>query len=186
MTDGTSNELIYLDTSSRFEIRLLGERDYPGAAAILAAATGEGTQVAALEKIAVFSDEAKIAIYGGILEHRLVAAYILKRDGMANEVALIAVSPEHRKRGIGRILLQDALRRSGKRPLVAETDDETLGFYKACGFKLVGRRKHPSGGFRYRVGWHAPGLRFKGGSTPAMDRQEIRPNPDSIVTGEDS
>lgn len=186
MADGTSNELIYLDPTSRFEIRLLAEREYPEAAAILAPATGDGTQGAALEKIVAFSGEAKIAIYGGLLEHQLVAAYVLKRDGMANEIALIAVQAEHRKRGIGRILLQDALRRSGKRPLVAETDDETLGFYKACGFKLVGRRKHPSGIFRYRVGWHAPGLRFKGGSTPAMDHQPVRPASSTDVTGEDS
>jgi ribosomal protein S18 acetylase RimI-like enzyme len=112
-------------------------------------------------------------VYGGFIGGEIVAAYVLKRDGMANEVGLIAVTEGHRKRGIGKLLLQDALRRSGKRPLVAETDDETLGFYKACGFKLVGRRKHPSGTVRYRVGWHAPGLRFKGGSTTALDGQPI-------------
>jgi hypothetical protein len=58
---------------------------------------------------------------------------------------------------------------------VAETDEDGLGFYKACGFKLVGRRTHPSGTFRYRVGWHAPGLRFKGGSTGSVSHRPVKP-----------
>jgi len=169
-------EVIYLDPNSRFEIRLIPESGYAEAAEVLAPATGEGTTEAALARIRQFADEGKIAVYGGLLSGELVAAYLLKRDGMANEVALIAVSFEQRKRGIGRLLLKDALHRSGKRPLTAETDEEGLGFYKACGFKLVGRRKQPSGVFRYRVGWHAPGARFKGGTTGATEgRQEVGP-----------
>jgi ribosomal protein S18 acetylase RimI-like enzyme len=176
MADDAAGELIYLDPTSRFELRLLTEAEYPAAAEVLKHATFAKSAEATLERIAGYAAESKIAVYGGFVEHELVSAYLLKREGMANEVALIAVAPEHRKRGIGRIMLQDALRRSGKRPLVAETDDNSLGFYKACGFKLVGRRKHPSGTVRYRVGWHAPGLRFKGGSTGAMETQTIRPN----------
>jgi ribosomal protein S18 acetylase RimI-like enzyme len=175
MADDTTGDLIYLDPTSRFELRLLSEAEYPAAAEVLKHATYAKSVEATLERIGAYAAESKIAVYGGFVERELVAAYLLKRDGMANEVALIAVAPEHRKRGIGRLLLQDALRRSGKRPLVAETDEDGLGFYKACGFKLVGRRKHPSGWFRYRVGWHAPGLRFKGGSTGAMDTQTIQP-----------
>jgi ribosomal protein S18 acetylase RimI-like enzyme len=176
MADDDTGELIYLDPTSRFELRLLTEAEYPAAAEVLKHATFAKSVEATLERIAAYAEASKIAVYGGFVERELVSAYLLKRDGMANEVALIAVAPEHRKRGIGRIMLQDALRRSGKRPLVAETDDNSLGFYKACGFKLVGRRKHPSGTVRYRVGWHAPGLRFKGGSTGAMETQPIRPN----------
>jgi ribosomal protein S18 acetylase RimI-like enzyme len=186
MADETTDDYIYLDPNSRFEIRLLTEDEYPAAAAVLAPATGKGTSEAALEKIAAYGSESKFAVYGGFLERDLVAAYVLRRDGMANDVALIAVVPEQRKRGIGKILLQDALRRSGKRPLAAETDEDALGFYKACGFKLVGRRPHPSGVIRYRVGWHAPGVRFKGGTTPAMDRKEIGPIPKTRTTGEES
>jgi GNAT superfamily N-acetyltransferase len=176
MTEESTGEVIYLDPNSRFEIRLLPESAYLQAALVLAPATGAGTPDAALDRISQHVHEGKIAIYGGFLSGELVAAYLLKRDGMANEVALIAVVPEQRKRGIGRLLLKDALQRSGKRPLTAETDEEGLGFYKTCGFKLVGRRKHPSGVFRYRVGWHAPGVRFKGGTTAAMDQKhEVGP-----------
>ena len=174
MTEPAPAELIYLDPTSRFEIRLLVESEYDIAAVVLAPSVGAGTAEAVRDRITSFEAEAKIAIYGGFVEQQLVGSYVLKRDGMANEIGLIAVDSEHRMRGIGKLLLQDALRRSGKRPLVAETDEETLGFYKACGFKLVGRRKHPSGTVRYRVGWHAPGLRFKGGSTSALDGQPVK------------
>jgi ribosomal protein S18 acetylase RimI-like enzyme len=173
MSDEARGDLIYLDPASNFEIRLMSESEYDAAAAVLAPAVGAGTAEAARARIAEFEEESKTVVYGGFIDHQLIASYVLKRDGMANEVGLIAVNEGHRKRGIGKLLLQDALRRSGKRPLVAETDDESLGFYKACGFKLVGRRKHPSGTVRYRVGWHAPGLRFKGGSTTALDGQPI-------------
>ncbi|MGB3329397.1 MAG: hypothetical protein WBA46_10615, partial [Thermomicrobiales bacterium] len=83
-------------------------------------------------------------------------------------------------------MLTDALRRSGKRPLTAETDEDGLPFYKACGFKLVGRRVHPSGTVRYRIGWHAPGVRFKGGSTGALTGQPIAPPSSPTSPGKDT
>lgn len=167
--------LVFIDPESGLEIRPLPASRDADAAAILADATGDGTPEAAQEKL----DEARSGgddrVIGASLNGELVAAYTLVRDGMANQIGLIGVHPDHRRRGIGRALLQDALRRSGRRPLTAETDEEGLPFYKACGFKMVGRRKHPSGTFRYRIGWHAPGVRFKGGSTGALGHQGVKP-----------
>lgn len=174
MSRSPGGKLVSLDPTSGFEIRDAHPHEWDAAAVILAPAVGDGTAGAARQRMDAVAGEAKTAVIVGLLDHRIVGAYLLKRDGMANEIALIAVEPAERKRGIGRHLLQDALRRSGKRPLVAETDEDALGFYKACGFKLVGRRKQPDGTFRYRVGWHAPGLRFKGGSTGAVDDRPIR------------
>ena len=146
----------FTDPDTGFELRPLAASDDSRAAEILADATGDGTAEAAQ----VDMDRARAAgddrVIGGWLNDTLISAYLIERDGMANEVTLIAVTPEQRKQGFGKIMLMDALRRSGRRPLTAETDDESLGFYKKCGFKMVGRRKHPSGVFRYRVGWHAP------------------------------
>src|SRR5690606_36802210 len=101
------------------------------------------------------------------IDGRLDGAYTLRRDGMANEVDIIAVAKDHRRSGFGRILLMDALRRSGRRPLVDETDEEGLPFYMACGFKMVGRRKHTDVTFRYRIGWHEP--------RPAVPQASLRP-----------
>lgn len=156
MTIDLNNAPYFSDPDTGFELRPLASSDDAQATQILASATGEGTPEAAQIRI----DEARSAgadrVIGGWLNDALIGAYTLERDGMANEVRLIAVAQDHRMQGFGKVMLYDALRRSGRRPLTAETDDDALGFYKACGFKMVGRRKHPSGVFRYRVGWHAP------------------------------
>lgn len=168
-----SDNLVFIDPESGFEIHpWAAERDAE-AAAILADATGEGTAEAGQRAIDDARAEAPNRVFGGIMDGKLVGVYTLRRDGMANAIGHIAVAKDHRKRGIGRALLTDALRRSGRRPLVAETDEEGLGFYKACGFKMVGRRKQPSGEFRYRIGWHEPGTGFKGGATSALGHKGI-------------
>jgi len=167
--------LIFIDPGSGLEIRAISPSERDVAARILAPATGEGTFDAAAKAIEGLIASDKAGLYGGFIGHELVAAYGIRRDGMSNEIPIIAVRDDHRRRGIGRALLQDALRRSGRRPLVVETDDDGLPFYKACGFKLFGRRPQPSGTVRYRLGWHAPGLRFKGGSSNALTHTALDP-----------
>lgn len=169
-----SDPLVFIDPESGFEIRPWPENRDGEAAAILADATGAGTPEAARERIASAREEAPDRVFGGLVQGKLVGAYTLRRDGMANLVDIIAVAPDHRRRGIGKSLLKDALRRSGRRPLVAETDEDGLAFYRACGFKMVGRRKQPDGSFRYRIGWHAPGRSFKGGTSGALDRAGLK------------
>ena len=44
----------------------------------------------------------------------------------------------------------------GKTPLVLTANDESVGFAKAVGFKIVGKRRQPDGTFLTRLGWHAP------------------------------
>ncbi len=87
---------------------------------------------------------------------RLVAWYVLRRVRLMNELPALAVAPDARRQGFGRACLQDALRRSGKRPLVVEADDASRPFFTAVGFKMVGKRKGADGAWRYRLGWHAP------------------------------
>lgn len=170
-----NDALVFIDPESGLEIRPLPASRDADAATILADATGAGTPDAARDEL----DEARAGgenrVIGASLNGDLIGVYTLVRDGMANQVGIIAVHRDHRRRGIGRALLQDALRRSGRRPLTAETDEDGLPFYKACGFKMVGRRKGQDGTFRYRIGWHAPGVRFKGGSTGALGHQGVKP-----------
>jgi GNAT superfamily N-acetyltransferase len=160
--------MVYTDPVSGVEIRPWPASRDAEAAAILADATGAGSATAAQEAIDAARAESGNRVFGGLREGQLVGAYTIHRDGMANRIGVIAVGPEHRREGFGKALLMDALRRSGRRPLVAETDGEGLPFYKACGFKLVGRRKQPDGTFRYRVGWHAPGTGSKGAAVNAL------------------
>lgn len=147
---------IFIDPDSGFELRPLPESDDREASLVLADATGDGTAEAAQIALDKARSGTNNRVIGGWLHDTLIAAYTLERDGMANQIGVIAVLPAYRLQGYGRLMLTDALRRSGRRPLTAETDDDSLGFYKTCGFKMVGRRKHPNGVFGYRVGWHAP------------------------------
>jgi ribosomal protein S18 acetylase RimI-like enzyme len=133
------------------------------AAAILALATGAGSIERGREVIAEARTDANAAVYGLSVAGELAAVYVLRKASLMNEIACLAVAEGHRRRGHGRACLYDALLRSGTRPLVVETDDEAVGFYKACGFKLVGKRKRPDGAVRYRLGWHAPVPKPAGG-----------------------
>lgn len=126
------------------------------AAAILAAATAAGSVGAGAAALAAARADPRTELFGRVVDGGLVAVYALRSVEMAREITYLAVAEEHRRLGHGRACLQDALRRCGKRPLVVETDDEALAFYRAVGFKLVGKRGHPSGTLRYRLGWHAP------------------------------
>lgn len=146
----------FIDPDTGFELRPLALDDDATATSVLAEATGENTPEAAQIVIERAREGGNDRVIGGWLNDQLIGAYTIERDGMANQVTLIAVAPDFRRKGFGKTMLMDALRRSGRRPLTAETDTDALEFYKKCGFKMVGRRKHPSGVFRYRVGWHAP------------------------------
>lgn len=61
-----------------------------------------------------------------------VAAYVSRPDGVVLEY--IAVAPELRGGGVGRVLV-DALA-SEVEPVVAETDDDAVGFYRALDFDI--------------------------------------------------
>lgn len=176
--------LIFIDPASDFAIRPIVAADHEGAAALLkllpdvgsATSSDTGGGEAAMALIRSILETPKAAILVAFEHRELVGAYALRRDGLANDLAFIVVRRDRQRHGIGKLLLQDALRRSGKRPLAAQTPEATLGFFKACGFKLVGRRVQPSGAVHFRVGWHAPGTRFKGGTSTALTGLPLRPD----------
>lgn len=146
-------------TDSQLDVRLAEPGDRSLVAMILADATPEGSEEAASRVIAeheVIEGSAFFLVY---LNGLPIAAYILSPAQMSVEMPLIAVRKEMRRRGIGTIIIQDALRRAGNRPVVAETPEEMMPFFTAVGFKKFGRRKGPNGEPRFRVGWHTPGQR---------------------------
>lgn len=164
----TESGLVFIDPASGFEIRAITLADHEDAAALLTELPDLDRVEEAMALIRSILETPRAAILVAFEHQELVAVYALRRDGLANDLALIVVRADKRRRGIGRLLLQDALRRSGKRPLAAQTPEETLGFFRTCGFKLVGRRVQPSGAVHFRVGWHAPGTRFKGGTSSVL------------------
>jgi len=106
--------------------------------------------------LAAFRADPDAELVGLARDGRLVAWYALRRVRLMNELPALAVAPDLRRQGFGRACLQDALRRSGKRPLVVEADEASRPFFVAVGFKMVGKRKGADGAWRYRLGWHAP------------------------------
>jgi GNAT superfamily N-acetyltransferase len=107
-------------------------------------------------QLATLRADPEVSLHGIIVADAPVAVIAVRKASMANEIALLAVAVDRRGQGFAKRLLSDALRRSGRRPLVVEADETCAEFYKARGFKIVGRRPDPNGGFRYRLGWHAP------------------------------
>ncbi len=130
--------------------------DDEAAAGVLAACSREGTRAAGRALVARVRSDPDAELYGLAFQGQVLLAYVLRRAPMSMELTHIAVAPALRRQGLGRATLADAIQRAGARPLVAEVDDAALPFFKACGFKLFGKRKAPDGATRYRLGAHAP------------------------------
>ncbi len=145
--------------TASFRPLLPGGGQDEAAATLLGACAPGGTPEEGRCLLDALNAEDASTVYGFTVGDNLAVVYALRKVSMAMEVVFVAVTPSHRGQGLGRAALADAPRRAGARPLVAETDEAGLGFFKACGFKLVGRRKDPNGATRYRLGWHAPNLR---------------------------
>lgn len=127
-----------------------------GAGALLAECTPERTAAAGRTLLAKLRADPETALYGLVFEETVLLVYALRRVPMSLELTHVAVAPPLRKQGLGRACLHDALARAGAKPLVAETDDVGLAFFKACGFKLFAKRQAVDGSVRYRLGAHAP------------------------------
>jgi ribosomal-protein-alanine N-acetyltransferase len=90
---------------------------------------------------------ALIAFYRGSFGARVAAGFILFRlvEDEA-EILSVAVRPECRRRGIGRLLLEEALRhlyREGARKIHLEVEDENaaaIGLYRRLEFQESGKR----------------------------------------------
>jgi GNAT superfamily N-acetyltransferase len=172
MSEQNQGELIFIDPVSGLEIRAISPSERPAIEDLVREGFPETHVAARLDALATIPDP---QVFAAFQDGKLVAAYALRRDGMANDLALVVVREDHRRQGIGRSLLQDALRRSGRRPLATQTPEAILPFFKACGFKLVGKRVQPDGEIWFRVGWHAPGANFKGGTTGALTNPGVKP-----------
>lgn len=134
---------------------LLPEDD-DAAANLLAECAVLGSAAAAREAISAVRAAPAGGVYGWRQDGQLIAVYGLRKQGMSFAVPWLAVDATRRGERYGKSALVDALRRSGRMPMTVEADDALVGWFQRTGFKIVGRRPLPGGGFRYRLGWYAP------------------------------
>lgn len=78
-----------------------------------------------------------------------VGLCIVQPGDQQAEILALAVAKAHRKRGIGRGLIAH-VHGQLTMPLLAETDDEAVGFYRRCGFCATSLGEKYPGIIRYR------------------------------------
>ncbi len=81
-----------------------------------------------------YLNEQSVKIY--ICENRgkKTGMMVLKFSNSVAEIIGIAVSEKNRRRGIGRHLIQFVMESEGLERIHAQTDDDSVGFYRKCGF----------------------------------------------------
>lgn len=126
------------------------------AAAFLADCPRLGDVEAARAAITDARADPDTEIFGWVEDDELVAVYALRRRKLNFELLWVVVHPSRRTQRFGRSALVDALRRCGRKPMTAEVEESIKGWFERLGFKTVGRKPLPDGGFRYRLGWYAP------------------------------
>lgn len=135
---------------------LLLAADRERAAAILAACPQLGSVDAALAAIDDVRSSDGGEVYAWVTGDDLVAVYALRKTGISYSMEWLAVAPAWQGQRYGRSALMDALRRCGRSPMTVHAEDALVGWYQRVGFKIVGRKPLPTGGYRYRLGWYAP------------------------------
>ncbi|MBQ6479996.1 MAG: GNAT family N-acetyltransferase, partial [Anaerolineaceae bacterium] len=65
---------------------------------------------------------------------RKTGMMVLKLSEAAAEIIGIAVSDNARRKGIGKQLIQWVMKSDNLESVKAQTDDDSIGFYRKCGF----------------------------------------------------
>lgn len=153
------------------------------AARLMVAALPDVSPEGAAGFFRVMAEDPGGAVHLASEEGRPVALYVLRKVGVTTELLMIAVDPAvDPARQLELAAVRDAAIRVGKRPLTVETSEQALAWYKALGFKVVGKRPRPDGTVSYRLGWHGPkpGQAAPGGAGVV---EEPCPDPAELLRG---
>ncbi|MBR2755802.1 MAG: GNAT family N-acetyltransferase [Lachnospiraceae bacterium] len=63
-----------------------------------------------------------------------IGMMVLKISGVAADIIGIAVSDNARRKGIGKQLIQSVIKSEEIERIKAQTDEDSIGFYRKCGF----------------------------------------------------
>ena len=81
-----------------------------------------------------FLNDPSVKIYVCENRGRKTGVMVLKYADTVAKILGIAVSDKLRCRGIGRHMIQSAMKTEGLERIEAQTDDDSVGFYRKCGF----------------------------------------------------
>ena len=85
-----------------------------------------------------YSADKRTNVYACKIDSVYAGIVVLKTENDTAEILDIAVKPEYRKHGIGKSLIDFIFTQFPIDNITAETDDEAVGFYKRCGFNVIG------------------------------------------------
>jgi len=119
-------------------IDLRGRQDEPAVLNVLVLSHGSEE---ALDEVRSHYASGEWEFIGLQVEGQVVGCAGAERlDGETIGMRSIAVDPSTRHRGLGRALIDALAERLGARRVVAETDDDAVGFYRSCGFAIESAR----------------------------------------------
>ena len=81
-----------------------------------------------------FISNPSVRVYVCESQGRKTGMMVLRISDSAAEIIGIAVSEKERRQGIGRYLVQYVMKSDGLERIHAQTDDDSIEFYRKCGF----------------------------------------------------
>jgi len=100
--------------------------------------------------------QAETGLFGLYAGDQCVAVAGTRQTGEGtSELLHIAVLPNNRSQGYGRMFIDRLIRQEGMRELVAETDSDAVGFYRNCGFEVQSLGEKYPGVERFLCSWRA-------------------------------
>ena len=81
-----------------------------------------------------YISDPSVRIYIGKERDKIVGMLVLREDSDASEIVGVAVSESMRKCGIGKNMISKVLETEHPERIIAQTDDDAVGFYRRCGF----------------------------------------------------
>lgn len=85
-------------------------------------------------------------IYTCETDGKVVGVLVIQLAGRNAEIIGIAVSEQFQNQGIGKYMIQRIMEKECLHSLIAQTDDDAVGFYRKCGFIIEDEiKKYPDG-----------------------------------------
>lgn len=97
-------------------------------------------------RIDEFLSDSSVHCFGAFEHENLVGILILRNS----EILGVAVRKNFRRQGVGRLLIRHAAEALFFPQITAETDDDSVGFYRACGFECTKFERTYSDGISVR------------------------------------